>query len=160
MHSSNSIVSWRLLSRSRSVAAGVGLAAVTIILSELLPPSLSSDLHAMILVFIAAAYVGFASMDGGRREMLTEFAAIALFCGVAVLGLWVWPPLLIAGYAGHAVWDTLHHPIRDFGAEIVGWYIPFCVVYDLLIAAYQLLTGGDVDVLQVGVMRDDPYRYA
>ncbi|WP_284013595.1 hypothetical protein [Halobaculum litoreum] len=90
----------------------------------------------MILVFIAAPYAGFASLDGGVRAMATEFAGIALFCGLAVLGLWVWAPLWILGYAGHAVWDTLHHPESGFGATIVGWYVPFCVVYDVVVAAY------------------------
>lgn len=139
MGNPNGILSRGFWVRSRPLAAGGGLAVATIALSEALPPSLSSDLHAMILVAIAAAYVGFASADGGRRAMATEVAGIAFFCGLAVVGLWVWPPLLIVGYVGHAAWDTLHHPSGKFGAEIVGWYVPFCVVYDLLIAAYLVV---------------------
>ncbi|WP_254279333.1 hypothetical protein [Haloarcula marina] len=68
--------------------------------------------------------------------MATEFVGIAFFCSVAVLGLWVWPPLWILGYVGHAVWDTLHHPETGFGTEIVGWYVPFCVIYDVAVAGY------------------------
>jgi hypothetical protein len=37
------------------------------------------------------------------------------------------------------VWDTLHHPEGGFGARVVGWYVPFCVVYDLLIAGYLVV---------------------
>jgi hypothetical protein len=115
---------------------GVCLAALTITVGELLPPTLAADLHAMILVFITAVYVGFASVDGDGRALLVEIGGVALFCSLAVSGLWVWSPLWIVGYVGHAVWDTLHHPNGAFGADIVGWYLPLCVVYDLLIAGY------------------------
>lgn len=131
-----SVRSPRFWLQSRPLAVGVGLAALTVAISELLLPSLAADIHAMILVFIAAPYAGFASLDGGSRAMATEFAGIALFCSLAVLGLWVWPQLWILGYAGHAVWDTLHHPESGFGATIVSWYVPFCVVYDVLVAGY------------------------
>lgn len=87
MRRTHDVVDGGVWAQSRAVAAGVGLAAVTILFSELLSPSRASDLHAMILVFIAATYVGFASMDGGRREMATEVAGIAFFYGLAVLGL-------------------------------------------------------------------------
>jgi hypothetical protein len=90
-------------------------------------------------VFIAAPYAGFASIEGGRRTMTVEFAGIAAFCLLAVVGLWFWPPVWIVGYAGHAVWDTLHHPDGGFGARVVGWYVPFCVVYDLLVAGYLVV---------------------
>lgn len=136
MNSPKTVFSWGLWTQFRPLVVGIGLALATIVVSEHLPAALATDLHALILVFIAAPYAGFASMDGRPREMVTEFAGIAAFCGLAVLGLWVWEPLFVVGYAGHALWDTLHHPSGEFGAEIVGWYIPFCVVYDLVVAGY------------------------
>lgn len=120
----------------RPLAVGVGLAVLTVVVSELLSPQRAADLHAMILVFIAAPYAGFASIHGGARTIVTEVAGIALFCTLAVLGLWIWPGFWMLGYAGHAVWDTLHHPESEFGATITGWYVPFCVVYDVLVAGY------------------------
>jgi hypothetical protein len=128
--------SWQLRGQSWPVAVGLALATLTIVVSERLPPTFAADLHAMILVFIAAPYAGFASIDGRTREMTREFVGIAVFCLLAVLGLWVWQPLWIVGYAGHALWDALHRPGSHFGAEVVGWYVPFCVVYDLVVAGY------------------------
>lgn len=118
------------------MAVGTGLAVVTIIVSELLPRAFALDLHALVLVFIAAPYAGFASMDGGSREMAIEFAGIAGFCTLAVGGLWLWHPLWILGYVGHGLWDILHHPHHRFGTTVVGWYIPFCAYYDLIVGGY------------------------
>jgi hypothetical protein len=101
-----------------------------------LPTPLARDVHALVLVFIAGPYAGFASMDGRPRALATEAAGIAVFCGLAMVGLWAWPPAWILGYAGHAVWDGLHHTDGRFGARLVGWYVPLCVVYDLAIAGY------------------------
>jgi hypothetical protein len=118
------------------VAVGTGLAGVTIIVSELSPPEFALDLHALVLVFIAAPYAGFASIDGGQREMVIEFAGIACFCALAVGGLWLWHPLWVIGYVGHGLWDVLHHPHHRFGATVVGWYIPFCFYYGILVGGY------------------------
>lgn len=118
------------------VSVGTGLALVTIVVSELLPRAFALDFHALVLVFIAAPYAGFASMDGGPRQMVIEFGGIALFCGLAVGGLWAWHPLWILGYVGHGLWDVLHHPHHRFGATVVGWYIPFCSYYDLIVGGY------------------------
>lgn len=115
---------------------GTGLAALTVAVSELLTSARAHDMHAMILVFIAAPYAGFGSLDGTPKALATEFIGITVFCGSAVIGLWVWPPMWVLGYAGHALWDVVHHPEAGFGAEIVGWYVPFCASYDLLVAGY------------------------
>jgi hypothetical protein len=139
MTAPSSVHSRRFWLQSQPLSVGVGLVVLTVAVSELLPPSLAADLHAMVLVFIAAQYAGFASLDGGGRAMAMEFAGIGLFCGLAVLGLWVCAPIQILGYAGHAAWDTLHHPESGFGATIIGWYVPFCVVYDILVASYLVV---------------------
>lgn len=140
MSEHSTVRSWNLWAQWGPLLFGAGLAVLTVVLSELLSADRAAELHAMILVFIAAPYAGFASMDGGRMELVTEVLGITLFCSLAVFGLWVWAPLWIVGYAGHAVWDTLHHPDSGFGAEIVGWYVPFCVSYDILIAGYLAVT--------------------
>jgi hypothetical protein len=42
---------------------------------------------------------------------------------------------LPVGLAAHAAWDLLHH--NDvFGAPVTRWYISFCVVFELLAAAF------------------------
>jgi hypothetical protein len=129
----------RRLAQGRPLAVGVGLAVLTMLVAELLPPARAFDLYALILVFVAAPYAGFASLHGGWRTMVVEFAAIAGFCLLAVVGLWLWPSAWVVGYAGHAAWDTLHHESGGFGARVAGWYVPFCVVYDLLVAGYLVV---------------------
>jgi hypothetical protein len=121
------------------VVAGLGLAAPTVLLAESLPAPLARDVHALVLTVVAGPDAGFASMDGRPRALATEAGGIVVCCGLAVLGSWVRPPVLAVGHAGHAVRDGLGHPDGRFGATLVGWDVPFCVVCDLAVAGYLVV---------------------
>lgn len=124
----------------RPVTVGISLALLTVVVSEFLPPSRALDLHTMILIFISAVYLGFASAEEEYYKLMIEISGIIVFCTLAMLGLWLWPPLLIIGFVGHAAWDVLHHPENHLGAQVVSWYIPLCLSYDLLVAGYLTVT--------------------
>jgi hypothetical protein len=128
----------------RPILVGASLAAFSILFGEVLPEGYLLDVHTLALVLIAAVYIGFASADGRPRALVTEVVGLIWFLGLALVGLWAWPPALVVGFVGHAGWDLLHGPHGRFGAETVGWYIPLCVVYDLAVGAYLLLHFGPV----------------
>lgn len=124
----------------RATLVGALLAGVTALFVWLLPEPVHG-LHflAVLLGFIAGAYLGFAVADGTGRALLVEATAIALFVGVAAASLWLQSPALLAvGYLAHGVWDALHHP-RAITTEITPWYPPFCLTYDVLVGLFVLV---------------------
>ena len=52
--------------------------------------------------------------------------------GFAVWALATAPMLIPLGYMAHAAWDFLHH-VRFFKVKMPGWYIPACVVVDVIV---------------------------
>ncbi len=82
----------------RAAVIGVILATVTIAIAMLIPKSKALDFFAILLAFIAAVYVGFALLDGRRREAWIEIVMVTVFFVLAILGLWVTPAFLVAGY--------------------------------------------------------------
>lgn len=102
------------------------------------PERVSIALAAVTLALIGGAYFGFAALDGRPRVIATEFPVAVFFGLAALLGLTLTPFALPLGLALHAFWDLLHHDGR-IGARVPRWYIPFCVVFDLLYAVFLLI---------------------
>ncbi|MSU90606.1 hypothetical protein GE300_13440 [Rhodobacteraceae bacterium 2CG4] len=95
----------------------------------------SVAIAAVTLALIGGAYVGFGAASDSRTAFWLELAVAVLYGLTAVLGLLWHPMALPAGLAAHALWDLAHHN-GLFGARVPRWYIPFCVVFDLLAAAF------------------------
>jgi chromate transport protein ChrA len=117
---------------SKETLLGVVLALGTALALSLLPGLMRLDAFAMLLVLIAAIYIGFALSDERPNIVRLEIAAAAVFVVLALLGLWVHPLALVASYVLHGVWDLVHHE-RGIPTQIVGWYPPVCVIYDWII---------------------------
>lgn len=97
-----------------------------------LPQDISHTLAALLLAMIAGIYVGFAALDGRMSRILVESVVACLFVAFALWSLISAPYLLPLGYIAHAGWDFLHHtPL--FKVSMPGWYIPACVVYDVMV---------------------------
>jgi hypothetical protein len=111
------------------------LAGVSIGLAWVLPPDVGLLLFAVILGGAAGVYVGFALVDGRPREKRIETWAAVTFIAIAVLGAWISPLLLALGYVLHGIWDASHHP-RGLTTRVVGWWPPFCLTYDMIVAAF------------------------
>lgn len=116
----------------------VALAALTVVPGLLLPQHVTVTALSLLLFGIAAVYFGFAVADGRRSALLIESVVVLLYLGLALSGLLVSAWWLVAGYALHGIWDLLHHN-RTFGAHVARWYIPFCVLYDWLIALFLVV---------------------
>ena len=95
----------------------------------------------MTLALVGGAYIGFAVADGRPRVFWSGLAVALLFGAAAVLGiLWHWAVLPI-GLTLHAGWDLTHHNSHRL-VRIPKWYVPFCVVYNLLAAGFLVLLYG------------------
>lgn len=114
---------------------GLTLFILTFPAHLLLDQEASVSLAAVTLALIGGAYIGFGTVDGRPRVFWSELAVALLFGAAALLGLlWHWAALPL-GLALHALWDVMHQNSRAL-AKTPGWYIPFCVVYDLLLATF------------------------
>lgn len=122
----------------KALSMGSAAAIATIIIAILIPKTMALDLLFAILVAIAFVYFGFVLMDGRVREMLFEFGNIALTLTLAFSGLWVAPYWLATGYFIHGIWDAVHHP-EGVQTKIPRWYIPFCLLFDWLVAGFIII---------------------
>jgi uncharacterized protein DUF6010 len=126
---------------------GVAYAAIFIVAAVLLSRFTSEVVWRSFLVlflFIAAGvYIVFAVRAGeGILWVLGELAGVAIFGGMALLGLRgsIW--WIVAGWALHPLWDVgLHYlgPGRPFAPAT---YTIACLSFDLLVATYVAIAYG------------------
>ncbi|MGZ2260152.1 DUF6010 family protein [Roseobacter sp. A03A-229] len=120
--------------------AWIGLAffVVTVPAHFLLETDDSLALAAVKLAVIGGANIGFGAADGRQSVFWSELGVAVFFGSAAVSGLlWHWVALPL-GLAVHALWDLAHHNAGRL-ARVPHWYIPFCVVFDLMAAAFLVL---------------------
>ena len=126
------------LTKLRAMLVAPVLAALTISFSLVLPKAFALEILALLLSAIAAVYVGFALSDGRIKLILIEAGVALTFLVVSALGLQISSLFLAAGYFIHGGWDSLHHP-SGIQTKITGWYPPFCLIYDWLLAIFIIL---------------------
>jgi hypothetical protein len=118
------------------VAVGVGSLAP----HAFLPAEASLGFAALLIALIAGIYFGFAVVNGSPRQQMIEFNVAGLFAVTGLLGLLYWPILLPLAYFGHAAWDFAHHNRARFSlVSIPQWYVPWCVVIDVIIGVGLLV---------------------
>jgi uncharacterized protein DUF6010 len=109
----------------------------------------------VLFLFIAAGlYIVFASRVGeGIIWIVGEVVRVAIFGGMALLGLRGSLWWLVAGWALHPLWDVgLHYlgPGRSFAPES---YTIACLSFDVLVAAYIVISYGRGELLKGGRRR-------
>lgn len=118
------------------IISAIGLGAVSVAPHFFLPQAASFGFAAVLLGVIAGVYFGFAVMGGSLREQLTELGVAVGFGLAALFGLMLNPWFLPAAYASHGLWDIAHHNRAQLRlVAIPQWYVSFCAIIDLLIAA-------------------------
>ena len=122
---------------------GADLALVAFLLSRLAHDIVGRAVLAGVLIFAAVIYVVFAAREGAGGVWLAgELVGIAVYGGMALLGLRCSRWWLAAGWALHPLWDILLHylgPGHSFAPET--FTIP-CLTFDLAVAAYIALAYG------------------
>ncbi len=122
----------------KELIVGTISSLLTISFFLMFPKQRVLELLVILLAVIASIYLGFALIDGRRREIMIEISGMFFFLALAVFGLWFSPIFLIAGYLAHGVWDIIHNP-KIIQTEVVEWYKVLCLVYDWIIAGFILL---------------------
>ena len=120
----------------RPVITGIAVGIGSLAPHFFLPEQASLGFAAVLIALIAGIYFGFAVMNGSVRDQFVEFNVTGLFAVAALLGLLLWPILLALAYFGHALWDLAHHNKSRLSlVAIPQWYVPWCVVIDVIIGA-------------------------
>ncbi|WP_342315472.1 DUF6010 family protein [Lysobacter sp. FW306-1B-D06B] len=124
----------------RPILTGIAVGIVTLVPHAFLTPQASLAFAAVVIALIAGIYFGFAVMNGSPFDQMVEFNVTGLFTLAGLLGLLLWPILLPLAYFGHALWDLAHHNRSRLSlVKIPQWYVPWCVVIDVIVGAGLLL---------------------
>jgi hypothetical protein len=116
--------------RGGVISAGF-LAALTAPIHLFLPTAVSELLAALVICGIAGIYVGFAVSGGHRTAIALQSCVCLAFIGAATPAYLYEPLAIPALYVLHGLWDAAHHRTS---LPMPGWYVPFCLVYDVLAA--------------------------
>jgi Family of unknown function (DUF6010) len=132
----------------RPVLTSIVVGAVSLLPHAFLSHEASLGFAAVLIALIAGIYFGFAVMNGSARQQMIEFNVAGLFAVAGLLGLLYWPVLLSLAYFAHAAWDFAHHNRARFSlVEIPRWYVPWCVIIDMIIGAGLLFVWRARDVI-------------
>ena len=83
-----------------------------------------------VLVVIASYYVLFAAMSESLHAVLLESAVMAVFVTAAVAGFKSSAWIVVAGLAGHGIFDAVHGKLVE-NSGVPAWWPAFCLAYDL-----------------------------
>jgi len=124
----------------RPILTGFAVGVGSLLPHAVLPPEASLAFAALLISLIAGIYFGFTVVNGSGRDQFIEFNITGLFAVVGLLGLLWLPILLPLAYFGHALWDLAHHNrARVSLVAIPQWYVPWCIVIDVIVGAGLLL---------------------
>ena len=90
--------------------------------------------YATMVVVVASYYVLFAAMGGSAATLVVESAVMGTFALAAVLGFKRYPWLVVAGLAGHGVFDAVHD-LAIANPGVPEWWPSFCGTFDVAAAA-------------------------
>lgn len=122
------------------VLTGIAVGVATLLPHFFLVPQASVGYAAIVIALIAGIYFGFAVMNGSPRDQMVEFNVAGLFSLAGVLGLLLWPVLLPIAYFSHGLWDFAHHNRARLPlVAIPAWYVPWCVVIDVIVGTGLLV---------------------
>jgi hypothetical protein len=112
---------------------GVALALVTCVFASFVGLDRDRAFYPTVLCVVAHYYALFAVMGGSMRTLSLEAIVIVAFFLAAVAGFrWtLW--LVVAGLAGHGLFDLVHrHVISNPG--VPSWWPSFCLSFDVAAA--------------------------
>jgi hypothetical protein len=119
------------------ILLGVVLGSLFVLVARRGRRSAEVRLLALGLVVAALIYVALALPGADPRWLALEVAGLAVFGGLAWLGVRVSLWWLALGWVAHVAWDVGLHLERT-QAIVAPWYPLLCVGFDLVVAGYLL----------------------
>jgi hypothetical protein len=83
-----------------------------------------------VLMVIASYYVLFAVMSESVHTVILESAVVIVFAIAAVAGFKSSAWIVVAGLAGHGIFDAFHGKVVE-NSGVPVWWPAFCLAYDL-----------------------------
>jgi hypothetical protein len=118
--------------------SGVVLALAVSAFAALVGLDRDRAFYPTVLVVVALYYVLFAVMGGAGPALGAETLIMILFLLVAAIGFRTSPWLIVAGLAGHGIFDFFHAGIVA-NPGVPAWWPAFCLAYDVTAAAVLAL---------------------
>ena len=114
---------------------GVGLAVVVCVFAALAGFDRDRAFYPTLVIVVATYYILFAVMGRSTPALTRESLIAGAFLALAAVGfktnLW----LIVAGLAGHGVFDFFHHLfIQNPGVPV--WWPGFCLSFDVLAGGF------------------------
>ena len=114
---------------------GAGLASAVGIFATVSGFDRERAFYATVLIIVGSLYALFAAQASAPTILVWETGGLLLFGAAAVLGFKTSMWIVVAGLAGHGLFDAVHgHVIDNPGTPV--WWPAFCAAYDLTAAAY------------------------
>ena len=110
------------------VVFGLVQAAAPVAIWWLTPAAVQS----ILLVLIAAVYIGFAVADGRPKVIIVESIVVAVFVVLAAAAITSTAWLLVIGYLAHGAKDYWQH--RTHFVRGTRWWPPYCAAVDITLA--------------------------
>ena len=114
---------------------GVGLAVGVCVFAMLSKFDRDRVFYPTVVAIVAHYYILFAVMGRSTSALAWESLVAAAFFAVAVVGfkknLW----LIVAGLAGHGVFDFFHH-VFIHNPGVPAWWPGFCLAFDVLAGGF------------------------
>lgn len=137
------------LAAAAPYAIGTGLALAVGLFASLVGFDRERGFYPFILIIVASLYALFAILASSTAALAWELPGLVLFTAASVLGfrnsLWI----VVAGLAGHGLFDAVHgHVISNPGTP--SWWPAFCASYDIVAAAFLAARIGNAGFARSG----------
>ena len=113
---------------------GIAVAALVSLFANFFKFDRDRSFYPTVLIVVGSYYVLFATMAGSGRAVIVEVIVMMLFVAAAVAGMQWSPWFVVAGLAGHGVFDFFHGSIID-NPGVPQFWPPWCLSYDVMAAA-------------------------
>jgi len=113
---------------------GLGVAVAVALFARLSGLDRDRAFYPTVLIVVGHYYVLFAVMAGGGTELWTELAGFVLFAAAAAIGFRASLWLVVAGLAGHGIFDVTRASLLA-GRGVPEYWPGFCLGFDVMAAA-------------------------
>lgn len=117
-----------------ALSIGTALAAAIWGAASLAGFSRERGFYPLVVIVTASYYVLFAVLGGAAPALWGELGVTLVFVALAVAGYKSTNWIAVAALIGHAVFDLVHAGVID-NAGVPPWWPPFCLSFDLAMAA-------------------------